>query len=143
MPSFLILFILFVIAIERNDLKKINAAELTFMIYASGFTLEKIAAMQEHGIRGAQKLDILLPNVGLPKPSILQGDMGKNPFDCIPRSDRLCRMVLIWLSVRSCLSHFLFQTDLPLVSVYWAYLVLRVYGVYAHSKGPSVCFDAI
>lgn len=47
------------------------------MIYASGFTLEKIAAMQEHGIRGAQKLDTLPSNVGSPELSILQGDMGK------------------------------------------------------------------
>ena len=55
----MILFILFVIAIESNELMKINAAELTFMIYSSGFTLEKIAAMQEHGIRGAHKFDDL------------------------------------------------------------------------------------
>lgn len=28
------------------------------------------------------------------------------------------------------------EPDLPLVSVYWAYLILRVYGVYARSKSP-------
>lgn len=59
MFSYLILFVFFVIAIERNNIKRINAAEFTFMIYASGFTLERIAAMQEHGIRGTHKADIL------------------------------------------------------------------------------------
>jgi hypothetical protein len=27
-------------------------AEIIFMVYALGFTLEKVAAMQEHGIKG-------------------------------------------------------------------------------------------
>ncbi|KAF9454340.1 hypothetical protein P691DRAFT_754822 [Macrolepiota fuliginosa MF-IS2] len=49
--NFLLLFILFVIAIEFNSVDTINVAEMTFMIYALGFSLEKIAAMQEHGIR--------------------------------------------------------------------------------------------
>ncbi|PPQ76669.1 hypothetical protein CVT24_011914 [Panaeolus cyanescens] len=49
--SFLTLFILFIIAIEFNERNRLNAAELAFMIYALGFTLEKIAAMQEHGIK--------------------------------------------------------------------------------------------
>ncbi|KAJ7116020.1 hypothetical protein C8R44DRAFT_220116 [Mycena epipterygia] len=49
--NFLILFILFIIAIEMNELKRINSAEMLFMIYALGFTLEKVAAMQEHGIK--------------------------------------------------------------------------------------------
>jgi hypothetical protein len=35
-----------------NELKRINFTEVLFMIYALGFTLEKVAAMQEHGIRG-------------------------------------------------------------------------------------------
>ncbi len=30
----------------------INAWELAFMVYSLGFSLEKVAAMQEHGIRG-------------------------------------------------------------------------------------------
>jgi hypothetical protein len=46
------LFILFVIALELNELDHINPAEMVFIIYALGFTLEKVAAMQEHGIRG-------------------------------------------------------------------------------------------
>jgi hypothetical protein len=50
--SFLFLFVLFVIAIETNEVNKINISENLFMIYALGFTLEKIAAMQEHGIKG-------------------------------------------------------------------------------------------
>ena len=51
-PSFLILFLLFICAIEFNELDSINTAEIVFMIYALGFTLEKVAAMQEHGIKG-------------------------------------------------------------------------------------------
>ncbi|KAL4078596.1 hypothetical protein V8B97DRAFT_1865175 [Scleroderma yunnanense] len=49
--NFLILFILFVIAIETNESQFINTPELIFMIYGLGFTLEKLAAMQEHGIK--------------------------------------------------------------------------------------------
>ncbi|KAH9913920.1 uncharacterized protein B0H18DRAFT_887613, partial [Fomitopsis serialis] len=49
--NFLILFILFVVALEFNERNRINAAEGIFIIYALGFTLEKIAAMQEHGIK--------------------------------------------------------------------------------------------
>ncbi|KAJ7446684.1 receptor-activated Ca2+-permeable cation channel [Mycena latifolia] len=49
--NFLILFILFIVAIEINELQRINGAEMLFMIYALGFTLEKVAAMQEHGIK--------------------------------------------------------------------------------------------
>ncbi|KIP03001.1 hypothetical protein PHLGIDRAFT_16153 [Phlebiopsis gigantea 11061_1 CR5-6] len=48
---FLILFILFVFALEFNQIDKLNSAEALFMIYALGFTLEKVAAMQEHGIK--------------------------------------------------------------------------------------------
>ncbi|KAJ7623199.1 receptor-activated Ca2+-permeable cation channel [Roridomyces roridus] len=49
--NFLILFSLFILAIELNDLNRINLAEAAFMLYALGFTLEKVAAMQEHGIK--------------------------------------------------------------------------------------------
>ncbi|KAI0657960.1 hypothetical protein C8Q70DRAFT_998894 [Cubamyces menziesii] len=49
--NFLILFVLFVFALEYSELNRINAAELVFMVYALGFTLEKVAAMQEHGIK--------------------------------------------------------------------------------------------
>ncbi|KAH7926026.1 hypothetical protein BV22DRAFT_1009996 [Leucogyrophana mollusca] len=49
--NFLVLFILFVVAIELNQRTRINAAEMIFMVYALGFTLEKVAAMQEHGIK--------------------------------------------------------------------------------------------
>ncbi|KAI6041283.1 hypothetical protein EDC04DRAFT_3139831 [Pisolithus marmoratus] len=54
--NFLILFILFVIAIETNEPHRINTPESIFMICALGFTLEKLAAMQEHGIKGRQCL---------------------------------------------------------------------------------------
>ncbi|EJF64109.1 hypothetical protein DICSQDRAFT_100749 [Dichomitus squalens LYAD-421 SS1] len=49
--NFLVLFILFICAIEFNELDGINTAEIVFMVYALGFTLEKVAAMQEHGIK--------------------------------------------------------------------------------------------
>ena len=111
------------------------------MIYASGFTLEKIAAMQEHGIRGAHKPNIFTRAWAHLEASIFQGDMGKNLLNCSPSSDQLRRMVLIWPSVSLHPPLFSLQTDLLLVSVYWAYFVLRVYGVYAHSKGPMVCFE--
>lgn len=54
--SFLILFLLFVIAVELNEVDHLNAWEIAFMIYSLGFSLEKAAAMQEHGLRG----DLLL-----------------------------------------------------------------------------------
>ncbi|RPD64222.1 hypothetical protein L226DRAFT_460344 [Lentinus tigrinus ALCF2SS1-7] len=49
--NFLVLFVLFVCAIEFSELDHINLAEIVFMVYALGFTLEKVAAMQEHGIK--------------------------------------------------------------------------------------------
>ncbi|KAI0953934.1 hypothetical protein AcV7_007322 [Taiwanofungus camphoratus] len=49
--NFLLLFILFIVALEFNERDKINVFEAIFMIYALGFTLEKVAAMQEHGIQ--------------------------------------------------------------------------------------------
>ncbi|KAI0816960.1 hypothetical protein BC628DRAFT_1404843 [Trametes gibbosa] len=49
--NFLTLFVLFVFALEYSVLDKLNIAEIIFMIYALGFTLEKVAAMQEHGIK--------------------------------------------------------------------------------------------
>ncbi|KAF9045820.1 hypothetical protein BDZ89DRAFT_1058779 [Hymenopellis radicata] len=48
--NFLILFVLFVVAIEMNSLDELNTAEIIFMVYALGFALEKVAAMQEHGL---------------------------------------------------------------------------------------------
>ena len=58
--SFLILFTLFIIALEFNKIDDINIAEGVFMVYALGFTLEKVAAMQEHGIK--RKDIIFIPN---------------------------------------------------------------------------------
>ncbi|KAI0708832.1 hypothetical protein C8T65DRAFT_718427 [Cerioporus squamosus] len=49
--NFLILFLLFVCAIEFSIYDQINFTEIVFMVYALGFTLEKVAAMQEHGIK--------------------------------------------------------------------------------------------
>lgn len=58
--SFLILFTLFIIALEFNELEKLNMAEILFMVYALGFTLEKVAAMQEHGIKGLSPSSLFL-----------------------------------------------------------------------------------
>ncbi|KAI0270966.1 hypothetical protein BGY98DRAFT_1008270 [Russula aff. rugulosa BPL654] len=49
--NFLILFLLFVVAVELNEVDRINAWEVAFMVNSLGFCLEKVAAMQEHGIR--------------------------------------------------------------------------------------------
>ncbi|KAG8873745.1 hypothetical protein FRB98_008807 [Tulasnella sp. 332] len=49
--EFIILFSLYVIALEMNEPHYINIPESMFMIYALGFTLEKFAAMQEHGMK--------------------------------------------------------------------------------------------
>ncbi|KAG1860718.1 hypothetical protein DFJ58DRAFT_778640 [Suillus subalutaceus] len=48
--NFLILFILFVVAIELNEPLRINIPETLFMLYGLGFALEKLATIQEHGI---------------------------------------------------------------------------------------------
>ncbi|KAG2042631.1 hypothetical protein BDR03DRAFT_943864 [Suillus americanus] len=48
--NFLVLFILFVVAIELNEPLRINIPETLFMLYGLGFTLEKLATIQEHGI---------------------------------------------------------------------------------------------
>ena len=50
--SFSILFVLFVACIELNEVEHLNAWEVLFMIYSLGFSLEKVAAMQEHGVKG-------------------------------------------------------------------------------------------
>lgn len=42
---------LFVVALELNEKPTINKPEALFMIYGLGFVVEKLAAMQEHGIR--------------------------------------------------------------------------------------------
>ncbi|KAH6915984.1 hypothetical protein BKA70DRAFT_1418899 [Coprinopsis sp. MPI-PUGE-AT-0042] len=49
--NFLVLFILYVVAIELAVVPHINPAEFCFIVYALGFALEKLAAMQEHGIK--------------------------------------------------------------------------------------------
>ncbi|TFK29652.1 hypothetical protein FA15DRAFT_663807 [Coprinopsis marcescibilis] len=49
--NFLILFILYVTALEFSVPSHFNASEIIFIIYGLGFTLEKLAAMQEHGIK--------------------------------------------------------------------------------------------
>ncbi|EIN06002.1 hypothetical protein PUNSTDRAFT_127492 [Punctularia strigosozonata HHB-11173 SS5] len=49
--NFVVLFILFVVALEFSERKTINTPEIVFMVYALGFALEKVAALQEHGMK--------------------------------------------------------------------------------------------
>lgn len=42
---------LFVWALEKNEESRLNTAEIAFMVYGLGFALEKVATMQEHGLR--------------------------------------------------------------------------------------------
>lgn len=57
----MILFVLFVTALEMNERHRINIPEAIFMVYALGFTLEKLAAMQEHGIKGKHYISLYYP----------------------------------------------------------------------------------
>lgn len=52
MCSFVVLFVLFVIVLEFGTIDRINFPEGLFMVFALGFSLDKIASMQEHGLRG-------------------------------------------------------------------------------------------
>jgi len=49
--NFIVLFVLFIVAVELNERDCLNMWEVAFMIYSLGFSLDKVAAMQEHGIR--------------------------------------------------------------------------------------------
>ncbi|WVR08864.1 hypothetical protein IAU60_005923 [Kwoniella sp. DSM 27419] len=49
--NFLVLFTLYVIAIEGLDEKRLNGRELCFIVYALAFSLDKLAAIREHGLK--------------------------------------------------------------------------------------------
>ncbi|KAF8507952.1 hypothetical protein BU17DRAFT_57014, partial [Hysterangium stoloniferum] len=49
--NFVVLFVLLVFALEYNALNHINLSEGLFMLFALGFSLEKLASIQEHGLR--------------------------------------------------------------------------------------------
>ena len=72
------LFVLFVLCIELNEPTRLNAFEILFMIYSLGFSLEKVAAMQEHGVKGVILLNsspsVLLISMNS---SLLQWDVGR------------------------------------------------------------------
>ncbi|KAF8323515.1 uncharacterized protein EI90DRAFT_2935528, partial [Cantharellus anzutake] len=58
--NFLLLFILFVLFLETNELGRINIFEWAFIIYGLGFTVDRLASMQEHGLKCTSTfLDIL------------------------------------------------------------------------------------
>ncbi|KAH7105755.1 hypothetical protein BKA62DRAFT_826183 [Auriculariales sp. MPI-PUGE-AT-0066] len=48
--NFLLLFVLFVMALENSRVETLTTAEMVFLVYAFGFSLEKVATMQEHGL---------------------------------------------------------------------------------------------
>ena len=73
------MFVLFFIALEFNEHGRLNAAEMCFMIFALGFALEKVAAMQEHGIKGMPFLHDNM-KVTFILPSIFQGNLGTSSF---------------------------------------------------------------
>jgi hypothetical protein len=43
--------LLFIWALENNEQGYLNVPEISFTVYAFGFALEKVASMQEHGIK--------------------------------------------------------------------------------------------
>ncbi|WVQ81319.1 hypothetical protein IAT38_003442 [Cryptococcus sp. DSM 104549] len=49
--NFLLLFILYVVAIEGLEANHLNGREMTFIIYALAFSLDKLAAIREHGLK--------------------------------------------------------------------------------------------
>ncbi|WVQ93018.1 hypothetical protein IAU59_000081 [Kwoniella sp. CBS 9459] len=49
--NFLVLFTLYVIAIEGLDTNRLNGREMCFIIYALAFSLDKLAAIREHGLK--------------------------------------------------------------------------------------------
>nr|XP_019010032.1 uncharacterized protein I206_05594 [Kwoniella pini CBS 10737]OCF48813.1 hypothetical protein I206_05594 [Kwoniella pini CBS 10737] len=49
--NFLILFTLYIVAIEGLQEDKLNGRELAFIIYALAFSLDKLAAIREHGLK--------------------------------------------------------------------------------------------
>jgi hypothetical protein len=53
--SFVLLFLLFILALEGSDVERINVFEGFFMVFALGFSLEKLASIQEHGLRGESR----------------------------------------------------------------------------------------
>lgn len=66
---------MFIIAIETNQRHRINTAEMVFMVYGLGFALERLAAMQEHGIKGESSYPEFLTTLTMR--SLLQGYLGE------------------------------------------------------------------
>lgn len=50
--NFLCLFVLYIIAIENIQIEYMNTPEIIFAIYAVAFSLDKLAAIREHGLKG-------------------------------------------------------------------------------------------
>ncbi|KAJ9103807.1 hypothetical protein QFC21_002269 [Naganishia friedmannii] len=54
--NFAVLFVLYVLAIEGLNTDAVNWRECLFIVYAMGFSLDKLAAMREHGLRGTRSV---------------------------------------------------------------------------------------
>lgn len=50
--NFVILFILYIVAVQGIEEHHITGWEAIFMIYAIAFSVDKLAATREHGMRG-------------------------------------------------------------------------------------------
>lgn len=50
--NFVILFVLYIVAIEGLEADHITGWEAIFMIYAVAFSVDKLAATRKHGMRG-------------------------------------------------------------------------------------------
>lgn len=58
--NFLILFILYVLAIENMEIEHMNTYEIVFIVYALAFSLDKSAAIREHGLKGWSSLEMCI-----------------------------------------------------------------------------------
>jgi hypothetical protein len=61
--NFVILFILYCLTIERLDPGYINMYEAVFIVYALAFSLDKLATIREHGLKGELRPPTLLTPV--------------------------------------------------------------------------------
>nr|ODO03889.1 hypothetical protein L204_00230 [Cryptococcus depauperatus CBS 7855] len=61
--NFLMLFILYVVAIEGLSMDKINGREWAFIVYALAFSLDKLATIREHGLKGKSFLSLTIENL--------------------------------------------------------------------------------
>lgn len=141
--NFAILFILYVQAIEGLNTKHINVRESLFIVYAlggscfghaqkgfthfwfAGFTLDKLAALREHGVRVfAANLwsepFVLAMSTGTTTHHTVHGHLNLNHYS--PPLSLSCRLKQLIATLPD-------GFDLAFILIYGVYLVLRVYGL--------------